>query len=72
MYCKSLYLVIIVKSIDFLECSQYYYDIICFNVFWKNESISKNYFLKNYLIFLCLIAILKWIGKLVLDFLYLV
>ena len=30
----------------------------------ENESFFKNYFPKNYLIFLCLVATLKWIGKL--------
>ena len=37
----------------------------------ENKSLSKKHFLKNYHILLCLVATLKWVGKLSFDFLYL-
>ena len=38
----------------------------------ENKSLSKNHFVENYPILLCLVATLKWVRKLSFDFPYLV
>ena len=38
----------------------------------KNESFSKKHLLEKYITSLCLVATLKWVEKLFIDFFYLV